>query len=130
MLIVRVNDPCRQRGGMRGLWTAVLASVGLPLATPAAPATELIEIGAPPYRIISLDALNLTGAPRDINALPDGRILVSTADELSFGDLKVHALQCDEAAELLANAGQSKERRRAGRRGGACHYFFGSLLAL
>ena len=54
-------------------------------AMPAAPA-GISETGAPSFVVLGPEALGLSTAPIDMHLLPDGRILVVSQHELSFGD--------------------------------------------
>ena len=52
---------------------------------PDAPAGAL-EVGAPSFDVLGLEALGLSTPPTDLHLLPDGRILVVAQDELAFAD--------------------------------------------
>jgi len=52
---------------------------------PGAPA-GINETGAPSFVVLGPEALGLSSAPIDMHLLPDGRILVVSHNELSFGD--------------------------------------------
>jgi len=68
---------------------AVIGSLALGCLTgramPSAPA-GVIETGAPAFVVLGPEALGLSTAPINLHLLPDGRILVASQQELSFGD--------------------------------------------
>jgi PAS domain S-box-containing protein len=54
-------------------------------AMPAAPA-GVLEAGAPSFVVLGPEALGLSTSPTDLHMMPDGRILVVSQNELTFGD--------------------------------------------
>jgi PAS domain S-box-containing protein len=74
----------------RALWGVAFALV-LAMGNPALEAMEsapagISETGAPSFVVLGPEALGLSSAPIDMHRLPDGRILVVSQHELSFGD--------------------------------------------
>ncbi|HEX2862545.1 MAG TPA: response regulator [Lacunisphaera sp.] len=88
----RVHEDLARQGSRRAvawLLAAVLLIAGAGAtrlqAIPAA-APGLSEAGAPAFVVFGPEALSLTTVPRDIQLLPDGRVLVVAQQELAFGD--------------------------------------------
>ncbi len=52
---------------------------------PSAPPGQL-ETGVPPFTVLGPTALGLTSSPSDLHALPDGRLLVISAEQVALGD--------------------------------------------
>ena len=45
-----------------------------------------LEVGVPPFHIVSQDAIGLNSSPTDLKLLPDGRLLVVSSSQLAIGD--------------------------------------------
>ncbi len=54
-------------------------------AMSSAPA-GIVESGAPSFAVLGPETLGLSSAPIDLHLMPDGRILVASQNELTFGD--------------------------------------------
>ncbi|MFL6578178.1 MAG: ATP-binding protein [Povalibacter sp.] len=46
----------------------------------------IVEAGAPPYELLTIEALGLDVAPTDVREMPDGRILLVAGTQLALGD--------------------------------------------
>lgn len=65
---------------------ALLCVAGaLARAMPAAPA-GIVESGAPSFVVLGPEAIGLSSRPTDMHLLPDGRIMVKSQQEITFGD--------------------------------------------